>query len=968
MDRLPTSITVKPVLLGALFGAKEITLEVKKKGIEVIQGHQKFTIQYEDIGEQVNLNKGILFDDVAFGCHKDKLIAKWLSTSDAADAFQLAANAYYQVIAHDIVKLRNNIKKQLTTYYPRKKHWQKMKDACQAWVGKFKTIPPKDIVTPKQRVAFQFIEKMSLSDNSDLKTLKDEFIAIQLKKYKTYFDTIESNPLTRSQRIACITDEDNNLVIAGAGTGKTSVMIGRAGYLLNAGQAEPKDVLMLAFARKAADEMSERLSEKLNHISIKASTFHSLGQSIVAEVEHGKPSLSKLAEDEKALRHYVDECFQDLMQEAGYRETAINYFIEYLNEEIDPFDYEHIGDHLQALIDNDIRTLKGEKVKSYQESILANFLFEQGIEYQYEAKYEKNTRTIEFRQYQPDFYLPDFGIYIEHYGIDENNQTAPYIDNEKYLESMEWKRKIHQDYDTICIETFHYEYKIGELLSNLKSKLIEAGVELNPLPDEAILATIEERGQLTEFTQLLTDMLKRFKSANLVEADLEDKATNTKNPGRFRAATKLFMPIFHKYEKYLSEHEDIDFDDMINKAITYIKDGKYVPRWKYIMVDEFQDISGPRADLVTEIRNRVANCSLFCVGDDWQAIYRFAGSDLAYTTSFKNVFGTTETTRLDMTFRFNNSINDIASRFVTENPDQLKKAISTQSRVKTPAVSLMRADNKSDKEQLSNVEKVLDSINDEVEGNASVLILGRYNFNLPKRDVLNHLREQFNNLSLNAMTIHASKGKEADYVVLLNLEAGKYGFPSEKTTHPLLEALLPPQQSYSFAEERRLFYVALTRAKDRVYLIADMVNPSTFLVELLNKEYPIELSEFPVSDNQILYQQVSCIRCETGNLVPRTSRHGDFFGCSHYPRCSYTENGCDCCGSLMKRKGRYKLCTDHDCDGWVPTCTVCKSDMALRTSRYGKFWSCKNYRSQGVSCGHKENSIAAPNISDSSLH
>lgn len=962
MDSFSTSITVRPVWIGSLFGAKPITLNVQHNGIEVKQGDQCFIVKYEDVGEQVSLKKGTFYDDLSFGDRKDKLKSTWLTTNDAEKALRFTINYYYQFIADDIVKLRSNIKKQLLDRYPREKHWLRAKEECQLWVDRFKEVPSQNVVTSEQYEAFQYVERISVSDDAYFNKIKEEFVSSQLNNYKTYFDTVESNPLTEKQRIACTTDEENNLVIAGAGTGKTSVMIGRAGYLLESNQADPNDILMLAFGNKAAKEMSERLDEKLDRSDIKASTFHSLGQYIVAQVEQGKPSLSKLAESDKDLRIYVDECFQELMKEGGYRELAIEYFMEHLNEDINPFDYLHEGDYFQALEDNDIRTLKGEKVKSYQESVIANFLFRQGVEYQYEAKYEHNTRTLEFRQYQPDFYLPDYGIYIEHYGIDEKNNTAPYVDNEKYLESIEWKRCLHAANNTPCFETYHYEHKNGQLLRNLKDKLMYKGVELNPMPDEAIIETLKEQGNLTEFTQLLAGMLRLFKAANHDEGGLYNISANAKNPAKFVAAVKLLMPIVHKYEQYLVEHNDIDFDDMINKAIAYVKDGRFLPHWKYIMVDEFQDISGPRADLIIALRNRVNDCSLFCVGDDWQAIYRFAGSDLSYTTEFQKIFGTTETTNLDITFRFNNSINDVAARFVQVNPEQLNKSISTISIVEKPAVSLMRSDNQHEEDQLNNIKKVFKSICEKEEEGARVLILGRYNFNLPKKNVINNLKVEFSNLDITAMTIHASKGKEADYVILLNLESGKYGFPSEKITHPLLDALLPPQQEYPFAEERRLFYVALTRAKTRVYLITDMAMPSLFLTELLNNHYPIELNEFSVSDNQLLFQKVNCIKCESGVMMARTGQYGDYFGCSHYPRCKHAEAGCDCCGSLMKREGRYKICTNLGCDGWAPICPVCNAEMVRKNGRYGEFWGCKNYRSQGVSCEHTEKTIEPPNM------
>jgi len=379
------------------------------------------------------------------------------------------------------------------------------------------------------------------------------------------------------------------------------------------------------------------------------------------------------------------------------------------------------------------------------------------------------------------------------------------------------------------------------------------------------------------------------------------------------------------------------------------------------MVDEFQDISGPRAGLIRLLHEKCDNSSLFCVGDDWQAIYRFAGSDLSYMTGFEETFGDTRMTKLDMTFRYNDSISNIATQFVTRNPDQIKKEIKTISTVKKPAISLFRSQNSKEEDQISNLAGVLKAIERQKQNTKpTVLILGRYRFTLPEKAGLRQLRNRFPNLLINLSTVHAAKGNEADYVIVVNLESGKHGFPSEKITHPLLEALLPPKQSHPFAEERRLFYVAITRARERVYLLCDMARPSSFIVELLNEKYAIEKNEFIVPHSQLLCELVHCIRCETGSLVPSKGPYGNFFGCTHFPRCKHIENVCDCCGALMKREERYKICTDPDCSGWAPVCPECQAEMVVRKGRYGEFWGCKNYSKVGPSCNHTENVIPPP--------
>ena len=237
-------------------------------------------------------------------------------------------------------------------------------------------------------------------------------------------------------------------------------------------------------------------------------------------------------------------------------------------------------------------------------------------------------------------------------------------------------------------------------------------------------------------------------------------------------------------------------------------------------------------------------------------------------------------------------------------------------------------------------------------------LLGRYGFNLPNKSQLQGLRSLVPMLKLESHTIHSSKGKEADYVLILGLQHGKHGFPSQKVTHPLLDALLPRLEEYPFAEERRLFYVAITRAKKRAYLISDMAVASSFVIELLDNEYPIELDEFHVSLTQKLFQLIHCVKCKKGSLIPKEGKSGKFFSCNNYPLCSHSENGCVSCGTVMQRFGRFKVCINPECDSWVPTCPECGADMVQRKGRRGLFWGCKNFKgAEAVSCSHTENEI-----------
>ncbi|WP_421866457.1 UvrD-helicase domain-containing protein [Marinobacter adhaerens] len=821
--------------------------------------------------------------------------------------------------------------------------------------------PPGDLDLPEEQAKpFVKLEQWAQAEPSLIEQLRNAFVTSEQSRFKALFDSVESNPLTDRQREACIIDEDNNLVLAGAGTGKTSTMIGRTAYLLQSGRARDSDILMLAFGRKAAEEMEERVAEKIPGAQVSAATFHSLGLKIIGDVEGARPQISKLAEDENTLAKTVDDWIKILLEERAYQKQVIRYFSDYLYPEKNDFDFTSQGEYFEYIRANKIYSLKGENVKSLEEALIANWLFQMGVEYQYEAPYQAaQTQTPDFRAYLPDFYLPEYDIYLEHFGIARDGSTAPYVDAGKYQEGIRWKRELHQEHETKLIETYSWERREGCLVSSLEKKLSDMGVTFDPLPDEAVLNTLRERGVITEFSRLMSQLIAAFKGNHETWEEVRTRSARLANPGQFLSAMELLKPIVDRYESHLKASDSIDFNDMIGRAINYVESGHFKPSWRYILVDEFQDISRPRARLVKALRDNTKNCSVFCVGDDWQAIYRFTGSDVTLTTGFQKEFGPTKTTSLDKTFRFNNRISEVASKFVMKNPAQVRKYLTTHSVVDEPAVSILRR-GRSERAEGSELEEVFAAISGRVEGKVTVYLLARYWYRLPEKPVLQRLQRQFPKLNVERLTFHASKGKEADYVVILGLDVGPNGFPSAKETHPLLNALLPPEEPYEFAEERRLFYVALTRARHRAYLIADMSVASDFVKELIKEDYPVELEEFPTSLHQLHATELSCPVCKTGTMVPRTSGSTMFFGCSNYPLCTNTEPGCMSCGGAMKKQGDYKLCINEKCGSWVPLCSICGAPMRKRRGQYGEFWGCSNYRSTGPSCSNTMNHIPSP--------
>lgn len=812
-----------------------------------------------------------------------------------------------------------------------------------------------DFLSPEAQQYLKTIQPLLSQGYGYIDKRNKSYVRQQLAIFQLFFDQVESNPLTANQRKACVIDEQHNLVLAGAGTGKTSTMIGRAGYLIKAGIAPPEKILMLAFARKAAEEMDQRIQSQLGINNLTAKTFHSLGKHIIAQVEGVVPAINKMAEDERLRAHFVDEQIQRLLQDELYKSRLVTYFLRFSHPYKSAFNFKSLGEYNSYILENDIRTLQGELVKSYEECEIANCLFRQGIRYEYEAHYQVNTAGPDYRAYQPDFYLPEYGIYIEHFAVNENSQTPPFIEQQSYLAGMAWKRALHQKHQTPLIETYSYLKHQGILIKSLEDKLLQAGVKFKPLANNELLTKLNQFGRVSEFSQLLAQVLALFKAAYLDLKSLVSLARQHEDHERMQAAAFLFEPIYEEYQQQLRDTNTIDFEDMIGRAIEYVEDGRYQSPYHHLLVDEFQDISASRARLVKALLAQNPDNSLFCVGDDWQSIYRFTGSDVSITKEFEEHFGHTATSVLDKTFRFNNKIGAVASRFVMQNPTQIAKKIRSHNIVEHAAVSLI----KTSQDQVG-LNAALSDINAKADAKASVLILARFNYRKPD---LSSLARQYPKLKLQFMTVHGSKGKEADYVVVLGLEKGKKGFPSEKTTHPLLDLLLPKAEAFTHAEERRLFYVALTRAKQHVYLISDANKASDFVRELIDKNYEILSDEFTGEKFQDKLADIVCSHCKTGYLVPRDSQYGSFLGCSQYPLCNHTQAACQWCGSALKEKGRFRVCENKRCDYVEPVCPKCNGKMNLRKGPSGQFWGCSHYRKDAeFSCSHTEKFIDLKNI------
>ncbi|WBU47847.1 DNA helicase IV [Kosakonia pseudosacchari] len=517
---------------------------------------------------------------------------------------------------------------------------------------------------------------------TDLETRRTQhnqtYTETMVTQYAAFFEQVETSPLNPAQARAVVNGEHSLLVLAGAGSGKTSVLVARAGWLLARGEASADQILLLAFGRKAAQEMDERIQQRLHTEEITARTFHALALYIISQGSKKVPTLSDLENDASARLSLLTDTWRQQCS-------------------------------------------------------------------------EKKAQAKGWRQWLED-------------------EMAWEVPEGNFWEDATLQRRIAPRLDRwIGLMRMH---------GGAQAEMI-AGA-----PDEV--------------------------------RDL------------FSKRIKLMAPILKAWKAELKSENAVDFSGLIHQAINVLEKGRFISPWKHILVDEFQDISPQRAALLAALRKQNSQTTLFAVGDDWQAIYRFSGAQLSLTTAFHDYFGEGDLCALDTTYRFNSRIGEVANRFIQQNPWQLAKPLNSLKAGDKNAVTLMAQDQ-------------LDALLDKLSGYATpedrILVLARYHHGKP--DVLEKAATRWPKLQLDFTTIHASKGQQADYVIVVGLKEGADGFPAPARESIMEQALLPQAEEFPDAEERRLLYVALTRARHRVWLLFDKDEPSRFVDTLKSLGVPV---------------------------------------------------------------------------------------------------------------------------------
>ncbi|OII37719.1 hypothetical protein BIV02_04590 [Curtobacterium sp. MMLR14_014] len=722
-----------------------------------------------------------------------------------------------------------------------------------------------------EREALEQVTRVNLREM--FASRNESFLVRETRELAPFFRTVEKSPLTDEQTRAAVCFDNRVRVIASAGSGKTSTMVARAGYALYRGIANPAQILALAFNSKAAAELSHRMKARLGAAgaNITSSTFHAFGLRIIGEATGRKPSVpDDLVRDNglRRLAEVVDTCRD---RDTSFRRDWDLFRLVFgrpLRELADDDDPEA----LNAVTRHDeYRTLGGEDVRSHEEVMIANWLFINGVRYEYERPYEHDVADAHHRQYQPDFYYPDIDTWHEHWAIGADGNAPPHFDG--YEASMAWRRTTHQQHHTSLIETTSASIRDGSAFEHLRHELGSRGLVLeeNPYREAVGEPPISDK----EFIQLLRTFMGHAKG-NRLEADQLQRGAGQSL--RSRLFLRLYATVLDAWDRRLRAHGQIDFEDMLNMATDHVTSGRWSSPYRVVMVDEMQDTSVARAALVRALV-ATPGSFLYAVGDDWQSVNRFAGADLNVMTNFEGRFGPGSTVYLSRTFRSPQALCDIAGAFVMRNPRQIEKRMRSAATASGPALRAVSVRRRSDYDNVAGAQ--LQEIDRSLDGPATVLILGRYR--AVKENLEQALRYRYRHLSVEYNTVHASKGKEADYVLIVGMD--RKAFPSTIEDDPILHAAMADPDPYPFAEERRLFYVALTRARRQVLLLMTTGRESPFILELAHEGHlTLEAADGAKTSSEV------CPRCDRRFLVPRSGRNGEFLGCAGYPRCTYTQD------------------------------------------------------------------------------
>lgn len=709
-------------------------------------------------------------------------------------------------------------------------------------------------ITPSETIS-KFISDFG-AINRLVKQHNEGIITFLLDTHKEFFDHCLKYPLDKQQRRSIVSEEENCLVVSSAGSGKTSSIVGKVKYLTEIKKINPQNILLISYTNKAAAELTERMGIA----GLRGYTFHKLALDIIGQTTGQKPSIY---ENTDAL--FV-KIYHELLNDKKFKKSVIEYFIDYQTPEKEwekrkNERRQQLSEQKEVRLKATFPDMDGKTVyvRSEQEQKICFALSSLSVKFRYEEPYEHPLVDEMHSQYKPDFsiYFEQGGetkrIYLEHFGVDEHGLVPIWFAkdrgityeeaNQKYNDGITWKKAAHEKFGTKLLTTSSADFHYSDIREKLKTLLEKADVSIQEKTDAELYDMVLPPNSKHEkaFIRLVVTFVTLIKSSC---KSVDEVLRQTKNAGDERSTfiiRNIFQPVYKRYIEELANINQIDFTDAILQA-TDICRSSHPVKYDYIIVDEFQDISVDRYNFLKVLREGNPPAKLYCVGDDWQSIYRFSGSDMALFNQFSDYFGQTEINKIETTYRFGEPLVSLSSQFIQRNEAQIKKNIHPfNPQVKTEL-------------QFCDYERrdycnVIGQLVASIPLDKSVFLLGRYSFDDYYLSFMYKFVKEGNRFfyiigdrKIEFLTVHKSKGLEADYVIILQCNKDTYGFPSLVSDDPVLNYVLTKSDQYPYGEERRLFYVAITRAKVKTYILYDRRFPSVFVDEFLHPEKVTEES------------------------------------------------------------------------------------------------------------------------------
>ncbi len=676
---------------------------------------------------------------------------------------------------------------------------------------------------------------------------------MMLKTHKMTANKTDLSGLNDKQREAVVSECKRLLVLAGAGSGKTKTLLQKLIYLIEEKGVNPSNILAITFTKNAANEMLDRLiisaDETEEYAEILADkyrttkekdneryfftkrykwidkltlrTFHSLCYSIlrdfgvnefdnkfkiIGDKETQSDDFSKFSATETSFE-VIHKILIENCQSNQYLLDLKRYLLDYMVDKI------HIekSPRLKTYDNKYFTSLNGTRVRSKSEQFIADWLYRHSIKFEYE--YEVNFSDFDFR---PDFYIPEANLFIEH-------------TSQKSFPSREKEEQFFKA-NKLFVKTFEEQTRDSAVFNLTLERIIKNRLPANYHFTTALSFEEEFKyyhKEVKDFLRQTMRVIDMIKVENLNPQDVLAQALKDQHE-RVRNFYKLAIPIIEQYQAYCTNKSYLDFNDMITRTISLFKNHreigeKFRSKFEYILVDEFQDVNNLQVELIKLLLTE--HNQLFCVGDDWQSIYGFRGSNVDYIVNFREHFKDSQTIKLSMNYRSTEHIVGASNEVIKHNKFKVDKDIFSNKK------SNSKIEIYAGRNEAENIAYVLQKIKELKEkGYTKEDILFLYRRSKMFAPYFERFKQE--RVFVSAKTIHASKGLEAKAVFIIGLTEGSGGFPDIWMEDRIYQVIKESNHDLLLEEERRLFYVAITRAKDDLFLITEKGNESSFLKEI----------------------------------------------------------------------------------------------------------------------------------------